>query len=370
MTGVAPVTVTPLPGMPEVQPGAPLAEIVVAAVQACGAGLVDGDVLVVSSKVVSKALGLTVPDADRTQVVAGESRRVVAERVTSGGLTRIVASAAGPVMAAAGVDASNTGAGGVLLLLPHDPDAAARDLRAAVTAAWRRVAGAEVCVGVIISDTAGRPWRAGQTDFALGAAGVAVVDDLRGGVDADGRPLQVTVRCLADEVAAAADLVKGKDRHIPVALVRGLGRESGGAGQGAANGAASDPTADGPGAASIVRTGPEDWFAYGQAEAVRASLGVEPGSATAVEVGVAPAWPEDRKARVARAIAVALHEHEGVEATDESDAVRLRGHDAFGLGVVAARLCSALWGEGLAAAPHRAAEDPPSVRIVITGPTA
>jgi len=214
-----PVTITPLTGMPEVRAGDDLAALVVAALDRCGLTLADGDILAVSSKVASKALGLTAPPTDKAAVIAAETVRVVAERLAGEHITRIVESAAGPVMAAAGVDASNTGGRDVLLLLPHDPDEVCR----ALAEALRRATGVDR-VGVVLTDTAGRPWRTGQTDFALGADGVTVLDDLRGSVDADGRPLLVTARAIADELAAAADLVKGKTSAVPVALVRGLGR--------------------------------------------------------------------------------------------------------------------------------------------------
>lgn len=329
------LTLTPVPGVPEVRAGDDLAGLVVAALRSASLDLRDGDILVVSSKVVSKALGLTAPAADRDAVVAGQSRRVVAERVTPTGTARVVESAAGPVMAAAGVDASNTGRTDELLLLPHDPDAEAAALRDGIVAAW----GSPVSVGLLLSDTAGRPWRAGQIDFALGAAGVQVLEDLRGGVDADGRSLQVTVRCLADELAAAADLVKGKDRAVPVALVRGSGLAS----------------SDAPGgAASIVRTGREDWFGLGRAEAVRAALGVAPGSPEAAEVGIPAAWPEDRATRVARAVRVALHGQPDGSADVSPDEVELGGDDDFALGLLAARLLTALRGEGLDGEVRRA----------------
>ena len=146
----------------------------------------------------------------------------------------------------------------------------------------------------MLSDTAGRPWRSGQTDFALGAAGVEVLDDLRGATDADGRALAVTSRAIADELAAAADLVKGKADAVPVALVRGAGAWVG--------------SEDGAGAAALVRTGREDWFGYGHAEAVRASLGVEPGSPAADECGIAAVHPEPVGDRIGRAVRVALHD--------------------------------------------------------------
>ncbi len=331
------LTITPLTGIPEVEEGDDVALLVAEAARRCGVALADGDVVVVSSKVVSKARGLRAT-GDREAVVAAESRRVVAERRTGERVTRVVVAAAGPVMAAAGVDASNTGVADGVLLLPVDPDAAARDLRAALlesSGAGR--------LGVVVSDTAGRPWRAGQVDFALGAAGLRVVDDLRGGIDADGRPLHVTARALADEVAAAADLVKGKADGIPAAVLRGLGDWL-------------DEEGHGAGAATLVRTGREDWFDYGRAEAVRASLGVEPGSCAATEVGIASTQEEPRITRIRRAVAVAVHglEDAGVALDLGADRVSVSADTDFELGIVVARLRVALWGEGVTAEllPH------------------
>ena len=161
-----PVTITPLLGMPEVRPGDDLAALVLAALTRNWLELRDGDVLVVSSKVASKALGLTAPAADREAAVRSQARRVVAERDTPLGVTRVVEAVAGPVMAAAGVDASNTGAQDVVLLLPDDPDAVARGLRASILT---RAPG--LALGVVLSDTAGRAWRVGQTDFDEADAG-------------------------------------------------------------------------------------------------------------------------------------------------------------------------------------------------------
>jgi coenzyme F420-0:L-glutamate ligase/coenzyme F420-1:gamma-L-glutamate ligase len=332
----APVVLTPLLGLPEVRPGDDLASLVLDAVSANGMALLDGDLLVVSSKVASKALGLTAPAADRARAVLSQARRVVAERDTPLGVTRVVEAVAGPVMAAAGVDASNTGADDVVLLLPEDPDAVARDLREAIQA---RTAG--ITVGVVLSDTAGRPWRLGQTDFALGSAGVRLVEDLRGAKDADGRPLNVTERCVGDEIAAAADLVKGKASGIPVALVRGL---------------AASVTAVGsttPGARALVRTGPSDWFGSGRVEAVRAALGVEAGTAVAAEVGIPSALPEPTSVRLERAARVALLGVSGVTACAGPDTVTLDGDDPFTLGVATSRLLVALHGEGLSATAGR-----------------
>jgi coenzyme F420-0:L-glutamate ligase/coenzyme F420-1:gamma-L-glutamate ligase len=192
---------------------------------------------------------------DREAAVTSQTVRVVAERVTPRGLTRVVESRSGPVLAAAGVDASNV-APGTVLLLPADPDASARALRARLA----ELTGARV--GVVVSDTAGRAWRDGQVDIAIGAAGVAVAEDLRGAHDEHGRLLEVTVRALADEVASLGDLVKGKLAGVPVAVVRGL--------------EALVDDDDGPGASALLRSGGEDWFRYGHVEAVRSALGVPP----------------------------------------------------------------------------------------------
>ena len=339
-----PLTLTPLRGMPEVPAGADLASLVVDAVGAAGERLTDGDVLVVSSKVVSKALGLWAEDGDeREAVIASQTRRVVAERSSGERATRIVHSVAGPVMAAAGVDASNTGGTDRLLLLPADPDAQARALRAALL---ERSGCARL--GVVLSDTAGRPWRAGQTDFALGAAGVQVLDDLRGATDADGRPLSVTTRAIADELAAAADLVKGKADGVPVALVRGAGAWVG--------------LDDGVGAAALVRTGREDWFAYGRAEAVRASLGVEPGTPAADECGIPAVFPEPVADRIGRAVRVALHAVPDVGIDAGTADLRVSADDPYSLGRAVARLEAALWGEGLAA---EAPVSPAGLEVVV-----
>jgi len=232
-------------GVGEIAPGDDLAGILADALHRAG-GVHDGDVVAVTSKVVSKAEGRVVDAADREQAITDETVRVVAARERDDGVLRIVQNRLGLVMAAAGVDASNTPAGTVLLL-PVDPDASARTLRAALTARL----GARL--GVVVTDTAGRPWRDGLTDIAIGAAGLAVVADLRGRTDAHGRPLVVTVTAIADEVAAASELVRGKAARRPVAVVRGLGRY------------VTDD--DGPGARSLVRPAGEDLFREGSAEA-------------------------------------------------------------------------------------------------------
>lgn len=235
-------------GMPEVVPGDDLAALVGDALAADDGGVADGDVVVVTSKIVSKAEGRVVAAADREQAITDETVRVVAtrDRADGGPPLRIVENRLGLVMAAAGVDASNTPEGTVLLL-PEDPDASARALRAALGERFG------VRLAVVITDTVGRPWREGLVDIAIGAAGLAVLDDLRGHRDAHGRELSVTVTAIADEVASAAELVRGKAAGLPVAVVRGLDRYV---------------TADaGPGACSLVRPSGDDLFREGSAEA-------------------------------------------------------------------------------------------------------
>ncbi|KOG91709.1 coenzyme F420-0:L-glutamate ligase [Streptomyces varsoviensis] len=259
-----------LPGLPEVRPGDDLAKLIAAGAAEAGeegvSGLVDGDVLLVTSKIVSKAEGRVVRADDREAAIDAETVRVVARR----GPLRIVENRLGLVMAAAGVDASNTPAGTVLLL-PEDPDASARRIRDGLRAAL----GVEV--GVVITDTFGRPWRTGLTDVAIGAAGVRVLDDLRGGEDTHGNALNVTVVAAADELAAAGDLVKGKAEGLPVAVVRGLPHLVPGAADSAADtaadGGADGPAdADGAGARALVRGAADDMFRLGTSEAVREAV--------------------------------------------------------------------------------------------------
>jgi coenzyme F420-0:L-glutamate ligase/coenzyme F420-1:gamma-L-glutamate ligase len=325
---VSALTLIPLTGLPEVRQGDDLAALLLTAAVAQGSSVQDGDILVVSSKVVSKALGLWAPAADRERAVEQGTVRVVAERTAGDRVTRIVESVAGPVMAAAGVDASNTGGRDGVLMLPASPDDEAERLRqSALTAAGLSR------LGVILSDTAGRPWRSGQTDFALGAAGVLVMDDLRGAADADGQMLSVTARAVADELAAAADLVKGKADAIPAAIIRGTDWAL--------------PEC-GDGARSLVRVGREDWFDYGRAEAVRAALGIEPGTAEAADVGIAGVGVEKLSDRLSRAVAVALRGATGAGVDTGGDVLRVSAPTAYELGVAVTRLHLALWGEGLA----------------------
>uniref|UniRef100_A0AAU3GW15 Bifunctional F420 biosynthesis protein FbiB n=1 Tax=Streptomyces sp. NBC_01401 TaxID=2903854 RepID=A0AAU3GW15_9ACTN len=237
-----------LPGMPEVREGDDLAKLIAATEP----GLVDGDVLLVTSKIVSKAEGRIVEATDREAAIDAETVRVVARR----GTLRIVENRQGLVMAAAGVDASNTPAGTVLLL-PEDPDASARLIRDGL----RDTLGVDV--GVVVTDTFGRPWRSGLTDVAIGAAGVKVLDDLRGGTDGYGNPLSATVVATADELASAGDLVKGKASGLPVAVVRGLAH--------VVADAAEDEGGD-VGARAMVRVAADDMFRLGTSEAVREAL--------------------------------------------------------------------------------------------------
>ncbi|MEV6398733.1 coenzyme F420-0:L-glutamate ligase [Streptomyces sp. NPDC051907] len=231
-----------LAGIGEVRDGDDVAKLIAATEP----GLADGDVLLVTSKIVSKAEGRIVAADDREAAIDAETVRVVARR----GPLRIVENRQGLVMAAAGVDASNTPAGTVLLL-PVDPDASARAIREGL----RQTLGVDV--GVIVTDTFGRPWRNGLTDVAIGAAGVRVLDDLRGGSDAHGNPLSATVVATADELAAAGDLVKGKAQGLPVAVVRGL----------------PHVVADvDEGARAIVRVGADDMFRLGTSEAIREAV--------------------------------------------------------------------------------------------------
>ena len=209
-------------------------------------GLNDGDVVVVTSKIVSKVEGRTVPLAERDAALDAETAAVIAIKSTPRGETRIVRTHHGIVLAAAGIDASNAAAGTVLLL-PRDPDSSARALRQRL----RDLSGREIAV--VITDTLGRPWRDGLTDCAIGVAGLVVLDDMRGLPDAGGRPMEATVIAIADEAAAAADLVKGKARGLPVAIVRGLG--------------AAVSAEDGPGARAMVRAPDEDLFPLGTREA-------------------------------------------------------------------------------------------------------
>jgi coenzyme F420-0:L-glutamate ligase / coenzyme F420-1:gamma-L-glutamate ligase len=243
---VSAFTVFAVAGVGEVREGSDLVAEILGLVT-----LEDGDVLVVTSKVVSKAEG-RVTVGTRTDAIAGETDRVVARR----GETSIVRTRHGLVMAAAGIDASNTSPG-TLVLLPTDPDASARAMRVRIHARSGRN------VAVVVSDTSGRAWREGQTDIAVGAAGLAVLDDHAGRTDGYGNVLAVTAPAVADELAAAGDLAKGKLAMTPVAVVRGLADLVLPSGE------------HGPGAAALVRDERGDMFGLGSREAVMAALAGE-----------------------------------------------------------------------------------------------
>lgn len=242
----APVEILPVTGLPEFRPGDDLA----AAIAAAAPWLADRDIVVITSKVVSKCEGRIVAaptdpderDALRRKLIDDEAVRVLARK----GRTLITENRYGLVQAAAGVDGSNV-ATTELALLPLDPDASA----AAVRAALHRLTGRDV--GVVITDTMGRAWRNGQIDVAIGSAGVPVLFGYAGARDSHGNELLVTEVAVADEIAAAADLVKGKLTAVPVAVVRGLQVDD-----------------DGSAAAGLVRPGTEDLFWLGTAEATEA----------------------------------------------------------------------------------------------------
>lgn len=213
-------------------------------------GVSTGDVIVVTSKIVSKAEGRTVVADDREQAITDETARIVACRDTPDGRVRIVATHHGFVMAAAGVDASETAAGTVLLL-PRDPDESAARLRDGLESSLEQSG-----LAVVITDTFGRPWRMGLTDVAIGAAGLQVLDDYRGLTDRYGNDLSATVTAIADEVAGAAELAGGKTAGVPVTVVRGLGDFV--LGRGSPSATARD----------LVRPLASDLFSLGTAEAL------------------------------------------------------------------------------------------------------
>jgi coenzyme F420-0:L-glutamate ligase/coenzyme F420-1:gamma-L-glutamate ligase len=250
------ITAVALGGVPDVGPGDDLALLLAraAASGTSGTRLGAGDVLVLAHKVVSKAEGRTVALAGVTpgeralalaaehgkdprlvEVILGESTQIVRSRPG----VLICRTRHGFVCANAGVDASNAAPGHVILL-PHDPDASARGLRARL----RELTG--VAPAIVVADSFGRAWRVGQCDVAVGIAGLAALEDWRGRPDAVGRTMEATVIAIADQAAAAADLARRKDSREPAVLVRGLARHVG--------------DADGPGAAALVRARDEDLF--------------------------------------------------------------------------------------------------------------
>lgn len=248
------LTVVAVEGLPEVRPGDDLVAVLADPLDGLpwpdgSVGLADGDIVAITSKVVSKAEGRIVRADDREAAITAETVRLVASVTRAGRTTRIVENRQGLVMAAAGVDASNTEQGTVLLL-PEDPDASARRLRAGLRERFG------VRLGIVLTDTVGRPWRTGMVELAIGAAGVQVVDDLRGQTDFSGRELELTVAAVADEIACAVELVTGKTSGRPVAVVRGLAH------------LCTDD--DGPGGRSMHRPSDDDLFRLGSAEAYAA----------------------------------------------------------------------------------------------------
>ena len=204
------IQVVPLAGIPEVRPGDDLAAFVGDALERAG-GLEEGDVLVVSHKVVSKAEGRVEQTDDHLEVILREARAVRRRRDE----LVIAETEHGFVCASAGVDRSNTPGDGWVVLLPRDPDASAAALREALAARFGATP------AVIVSDSFGRAWRQGTTDVAIGVAGMQPLLDLRGSADARGRALEATVIAVADELAGAAELVLGKTSGVPAALIRG-----------------------------------------------------------------------------------------------------------------------------------------------------
>jgi coenzyme F420-0:L-glutamate ligase/coenzyme F420-1:gamma-L-glutamate ligase len=255
-------------GAGEIIAGTDLGALVVDLCSTAGVGLLDGDVVVVTSKAVSKAEGRVGP-WDREAAIEAETVRVVARRPG----TAIVESRLGLIHAAAGVDDSGVPVGEIALL-PLDPDSTAAGIRAAIATRTG------VRVGVLISDTAGRPWRQGQTDLAIGAAGMRVLEDHRGRIDGYGYQLKVTEIAVADELCAAAELASGKLGRRPVVVIRGR----------------ADLVVEGAGepATALLRPPTEDWFGYGAREAVVAAL-----SAAEPRAFGAPAALEDLRSALA-----------------------------------------------------------------------
>ena len=237
------VTVVPLPWKGRIEAGDDIAAALLEAAADAGVTFQDGDVVCVASKVVSKAEGAIVVEAvDRRQAARERAARIVADAPA----VLVTQTPHGFVAANGGIDQSN--AGGAMLDLPRDPDASARRLRTAIEEH------AGTTVGVIVTDTFGRPWRVGQTDVALGVAGLDPLRDERGTTDLDGHELDVTVAAIADEIAAAADLVRTKASGTPFVIVRGLQVGGDGSGQ------------------QLVRPADEDLFRWGWPTAAGAAI--------------------------------------------------------------------------------------------------
>lgn len=309
-------------GLPDFRPGDDLA----AAICAAAPWLEDGDIVAVTSKAVSKAEGRLVPTGTaedarvraRQDAIDSETEAVVAQR----GGVRIVRTRQGMTMAAAGVDASNVNADEIALL-PVDSDASARRIRAGI----REHAGADVAV--VVTDTVGRPWRAGLVDISLGSAGIAPLRDLRGSVDTHGHPLAVTALAQVDEIASASELVRGKLGRIAAAVIRGIPWQDG------------DPAV--PGSASLIRPTDEDMFCLGARDVVPAARSARPSLDAADPQRVADALGRLQPSSV-------------VEAGAEGTTVTVRCGDSYELGQFVGQLLVALRAEGLAGTPERAGD--------------
>ncbi|WP_349828705.1 coenzyme F420-0:L-glutamate ligase [Brevibacterium litoralis] len=358
------LTAIAVPGIDRIHSGDDLVRAIATALDRARIQPKHGDTVVVASKIVAKAEGATERAAFRADfedLVTDHSRGTVASRRygrrPDGGVvtTRVVRTRLGTVQAAAGLDRSNTeGADDEVLCLPVDPDASAARLRSGLQA-WFRVD-----LAVLVTDTVSRPWRQGVSDVVLGAAGFEVLHSLRGVADDAGRPMAVTVRALADEVAAAADLVRGASGGLPVAVVRGLAEHVG------------DRFERVPGAsagADLVRDPATDWFRWGHVEAIQRSLGATE------DVDPAPHGDgeDDLLARVTRALQVTRagrdrtpgQAHWRLQVTGAGALVRITpapeadrpreastgGHPlveaALGLGALVDRLHTALFAEDL-----------------------
>lgn len=302
------IVIRPVVGLPDFAAGDDL----VGAILGKLTDLRDGDILVVTSKAVSKCEGRVIPQA------AGDDARVAALReqtvavVAQRGQTTIVRNRLGLTMAAAGIDASNV-TDGFIALLPEDPDASAHQIREDIR--HRR----GIDTAVIITDTVGRPWREGLVDIAIGAAGIDALRDLRGTVDTHGRPLAVTALAQIDEIASASELVRGKLAEVPAAVVRGVPWQS-------------NTSSSRSGAWPLVRTGDSDMFALGCRDVV-------PATASGTISGEVPLPAIDAAiAAVPESVATVQRIGTTISVTDDSD---------LQVGIVIGLLLAALRAEGL-----------------------